>query len=51
VFVEAVFPDEVERNNTRYKIAKYAEAIGVSFRAMIDQLTWLKKESKKVGLN
>ena len=49
LFVEAVFPDVKQREAIRTTIAKYAEAVGVSFRAMIDQLTWLTKESKKVG--
>ncbi|KAI6174695.1 NEPrilysin metallopeptidase family [Aphelenchoides bicaudatus] len=47
LFVESVFPIEPIRNKTRENVAQFAEAIAVSFRAMINQLEWMEPESKK----
>jgi predicted metalloendopeptidase len=51
LFVEALFPDPDKRDEVRLTIATIAESIGISFRSMIDQLTWLRRESKKGAYN
>lgn len=47
LFIDAVFPDPDYRDKVRMDVARYAEAIGVSMRSMIDQLTWMTTDSKK----
>ncbi|CAD5214453.1 unnamed protein product [Bursaphelenchus xylophilus] len=46
LFVEVTYPDKKKRLEDRLGVAKFADSIMVGFRTMLDQLNWMKPESK-----
>uniref|UniRef100_A0A914R4G3 Peptidase M13 N-terminal domain-containing protein n=1 Tax=Panagrolaimus davidi TaxID=227884 RepID=A0A914R4G3_9BILA len=47
VFIDKIWPTQNDRNNIRAAVNHIADTILVGMESMIDQLSWMSKESKK----
>lgn len=51
LFVKATYPVEEKRTEDRKGVAKFVDSILIGFRTMLDQLEWMRKDSKEVKLS